>query len=101
MRPIQQQPDSHKPTILNMKKLLITTTATLLCVGVFGQGKLAFINDTTRLIYFTTDKSRLVPADANKIVFGGFPFLGCGLYTGSGSTIAALEGSPTIIAALY
>jgi hypothetical protein len=83
-----------------MKKLLITTTATLLCVGVFGQGKLACINDTTRLIYFIADTNRLVAADANKSV-GGFPLAGSGLYTGSGSTIAALEGSPTIIAALY
>jgi hypothetical protein len=89
-----------------MKKLLLTLTATLLCAGAFGQGKLAFDINFDNLIYFTTDTLRLVPADRNATADNGggagpFPIAGSGLYTGPGSTIAALSGSPTIIAALY
>ena len=89
-----------------MKKLLITMTATLLCAGAFGQGKLTFAIDTSRLIYFTTDTTKLGPADANTIVADS-PLAGSGLYTGptydgvSPGTIMSLEGSPTIIVALY
>jgi hypothetical protein len=89
-----------------MKKLLLTLTATLLCAGAFGQGKLAFDINFDNLIYFTTDTLRLVPADRTATADNGggagpFPIAGSGLYTGPGSTIAALSGSPTIIAALY
>jgi hypothetical protein len=94
-----------------MKKLFITLTATLLCFGAFGQGKLAFDNSNdygsgvwTHLIYFATDTAKLLPADRTATANGtgtAFPIPGSGLYTGPGSTIAALSGSPTIIAALY
>ena len=89
-----------------MKKLLLTLTATLLCAGAFGQGKLAFDINFDNLIYFTTDTLRLVPADRTATADNGggagpFPIAGSGLYTGPESTIAALSGSPTIIAALY
>jgi len=83
-----------------MKKLLIGATAMLVCVGVFAQGKLSFINNTDNLIYFTTNTKDLVAADASKTV-AGFALAGSGLYTGAGSTIAALSGSPTIIAGLW
>jgi hypothetical protein len=84
-----------------MKNLLITITATLVCVGAYGQGKLAFMTDDLQhLIYFATDKALLAPADANTIV-NGYPLAGSGLYTGPDSTIAALAGSPTIIAGLW
>src|ERR1035437_6151819 len=89
-----------------MKKLLLTLTATLLCAGAFGQGKLAFDIDKNHLIYFSGDMSRLAVADwcitaDNGGGAGPFPIEGSGLYTGPGSTIAALSGSPTIIAGLY
>src|SRR5664280_2674243 len=89
-----------------MKKLLLTLTATLLCAGAFGQGKLAFDIDKNHLIYFSGDMSRLAVADwcitaDNGGGAGPFPIEGSGLYTGPGSTIAALSGSPTIIAGLF
>jgi hypothetical protein len=83
-----------------MKKSLLTLTATLLCVGAFGQGRLSFEIDTSHLIYFTTDTTKLAPADAIAVV-SGYPLAGSGLYTGDGSTITAVAGSPTFIAALY
>jgi hypothetical protein len=83
-----------------MKKLLLTMTAALVCVGAFGQGKLAFQLYTTGLIYFTTDTTQLLPADASKQV-GGFALAGSGAYTGAGSTIASLAGSPSFVVALY
>jgi hypothetical protein len=87
-----------------MKKLLITMTVTLVCVGAFAQGKLAFQNNSDNLIYFTTDTTQLLTADAAKTANGtgtAFPIAGSGLYTGAGSTIAALAGSPNIIAGLW
>ena len=98
-----------------MKKLLITMTATLACLGVFAQGKLSFNNSAdwpeTYLIYFTTDTSKLVPADRNTIVedyslCGAFPIAGSSLYTGltldnTPGTIMSLSGSPTFIVGLY
>ena len=99
--------------MLSMKRLLITLTATLACVGAFGQGKLSFDNsDGSRLIYLTTDTSKLVPADRTTTVddsdlCGGIlPLAGSSLYTdltfsGTPGTIMSLSGSPTIIAALY
>jgi hypothetical protein len=90
-----------------MKNLLITIMATLVSVAAFGQGKLQFQNNTDNLIYFTTGAldSRgfgfaLLPADAGKTV-GGFPLAGSSAYTGPGSTIAALAGSPTLLAGLW
>jgi hypothetical protein len=90
-----------------VKNLLITITATLVCVAAFGQGKLEFMNNTDNLIYFTTGTldSRgfgfvMMPADVGKTV-GGFPLAGSSAYTGAGSTIAALAGSPTLVAGLW
>ena len=86
-----------------MKKLLLTLTATLLCAGAFGQGKLMFGIDYEHLIFFTTDVWAM-GGDWGKTADGtgiSFPIAGSGLYTGPGSTIAALTGSPTIIASLF
>jgi hypothetical protein len=83
-----------------MKNLLITIMATLVCVAAFAQGKLQFMNNTDNLIYFTSDRVLLAPADVGKTV-GGFPLAGSSAYTGPGSTIAALQGSPTLIAGLW
>ena len=89
-----------------MKKLLLTLTATLLCAGAFGQGKLTFGIHSDNLIYFTTDTLRLVPADRTATADNGggagpFPIAGSGLYTGPGSTIAALPGSPAFVVGLW
>jgi hypothetical protein len=96
-----------------MKRLFITVTATLACVGAFGQGKLSFdSNDGYHLIYLTTDTSKLAPADRTTTVDGTelcggiLPLAGNSLYTGltlsaTLGTIMSLSGSPTIIAALY
>jgi len=83
-----------------MKKLLLTATATLVCFGVFAQGKLAFQNASDQLVYFTTDKSKMATGDANKTV-GGFALAGSGLYTGAGGTIASLAGTPSLVAGLW
>src|ERR1035437_739818 len=74
--------------------LLVTTTLAL------GQGKLRFDNDSSRLIYITSDVTWLAWPDVGKSV-GGFPLAGSSAYTGAGSTIAALAGSPSFVAALY
>ena len=94
-----------------MKKLLLTTTLTLVCAGAFSQGKLSFFNNSDNLIYFTTDLMKLVAADRTATADNGggagpFPIAGSGLYTGLGlnhtpGTIMSLAGSPTLIAALY
>jgi len=87
-----------------MKKLLITATVTLVCVGAFAQGKLQFQNNIDNLIYFSTAAAGATPgtlaADASTQV-GGFAIAGSSAYTGAGSTIAALAGTPTLIAGLY
>jgi hypothetical protein len=75
-------------------------TATLVCVGVFGQGKLLFQVDTTQLIYFTTSTWGLHLANAYRVV-GGYPLAGSSLYTGAGGTIASLAGAPSFTAALF
>ncbi len=83
-----------------MKKLLVTLTAALVSVGAFGQGKLAFQLNTTGIIYFTTDTTKLAAADAGKTV-SGFALAGSGAYTGTGSTVASLAGSPSLVVALF
>jgi hypothetical protein len=82
-----------------MKNLLITIMATLVCVAAFGQGKLQFMNNTDNLIYITTN-TNFLPGDGGRTV-GGFPLAGSSAYTGAGSTIAALPGSPTLVAGLW
>jgi hypothetical protein len=89
-----------------MKKLLITGAAMLVCVGAFAQGKLAFAVNSDNLIYFTTGDAlmQLLPGDKVATASGTgsvFPIAGSGLYTGAGSSIAALAGSPSFIAGLY
>lgn len=83
-----------------MKKLLVSLTATLMCVGAFGQGKLALINNINQLIYMTTDTSLMAAADVGKSV-GGFSLAGSSLYTGAGSTIASLAGAPSFTVGLF
>ena len=93
----KQQNNNHKHIILNMKKLLIIAAATLVSVGAFAQGKLAFVVDTDNLIYLTTATSGFLPGDATKTADAmvGSPTLlpGSSLYTGVGSTAAALGGT--------
>jgi hypothetical protein len=87
-----------------MKRLFITLTATLVCVGAYGQGKLGFQVNSDNLIYFTTDLNKLNPADRTATANGtgtAFPIAGSGLYTGAGGTIAALSGNLSFVAALY
>ena len=36
-----------------MKKLILTVTATLACVGAFAQGRVQFVNDSLHLAYYT------------------------------------------------
>ena len=101
IRPVQDNTVITTPLFPNVNKLLVTLTASLLCAGAFGQGKLAFDNsDGNHLIYFSPDTSKLTPADATKWV-NDHPLAGSGAYAGPGSTIAALAGSPSFTAALY
>jgi len=80
-----------------MKKLLLVAAATLVGVGAFAQGKLQFIVDSDNLIYLTTATSGFLPGDATKTADAmvGSPVLlpGSSLYTGVGSTAAALGGT--------
>jgi len=46
-----------------MKKLILTCTVALACVGAFAQGKVRFVNDSVHLLYFTTDASKLATSD--------------------------------------
>jgi hypothetical protein len=81
-----------------LSQILLLTTTTM----AIGQGKLAFLNNSDNLIYFTTDPSYLLPADRHTgPVVGGFALAGSCLSAGAGGTIAALAGSPTIIAGLW
>jgi hypothetical protein len=88
-----------------MKKLLVTLTATLICVGAFAQGKVQFANDSLHLIYYSTDAGGLRPGDsalAGKGVFGGaMPggvTLVADLYVGSNSTSLVFAKSTTFSA---
>lgn len=74
--------------------LLVTTTLAL------GQGKLRFDNDSSRLIYITSDFAWLAWPDLGKTV-AGFQLAGSSAYTGAGSTIAALAGSPSFTVGLF
>ena len=80
-----------------MKKLIIVAAVTLVSVGAFAQGKLKFLVDSDNLIYITTDTSKMVAGDATKTADAmvGSPTLlpGSSLYTGVGSTAAALGGT--------
>jgi len=81
-----------------MKKLLLVAAATLVSVGAFAQGKLAFNVNTDNLIYLTTATSGFLSGDATKTAdwgLGAGPVAlpGSSLYTGVGSTAAALGGT--------
>ena len=81
-----------------MKKLLLVAAATLVSVGAFAQGKLSFDINSDNLIYLTTATSGFLPGDATKTAdngYGGgaFALPGSSLYTGVGSTAAALGGT--------
>ena len=82
--------------------LLLLATTTL----AFAQAKLTFDINIDNLIYLTTDTTKLVGTDATKTSdnhfgAGALPLPGSTLYTGAGSTAAALTGSPTFIVALF
>ena len=66
----------------------------------FAQGKLRFQLNIDNLLYFNKDTSKLLAVDANKTVYG-FALAGSSMYTGAGSTVAALAGSPSFVAALF
>jgi len=100
-----KQQNNHKHIILNMKKLLVTMSAMLVCAGaVFGQGAVSFTLDSNHAIYFTANTSMMLPQDASATA-QGYPVAGSGLYTGdyggNPGTIAALPSGSTFIAALY
>lgn len=91
-----------------MKKLILTMSAALVCVGAFGQGKINFQNaDNLHLIYFTTDTTKLAAGDAtntfNNLYTGNYGLAGSGAFTGTAgnSTIGSLRGSPSFIVDLY
>lgn len=83
-----------------MKKLIVSLTATLVCLGAFAQGKLQFVNNINQLIYMTTDTAKMAPGDVGKTI-AGFNLAGSSLYTGAGGTIASLAGGPSFTAALF
>jgi hypothetical protein len=89
-----------------MKKLLIAMTVTLVCTGAFAQGKLAFLNDTTQIVYFSSDSSKLAPLDQAKSP-DGYALAGSGAYVGTdpgsglNGTIVSLANPGTFVAALY
>ncbi len=56
--------------------------------------------DSTQLIYMTTDVSKMAAGDAGKTV-AGFSLAGSSLYTGTGSTVASLAGSPVFTVGLF
>lgn len=87
-----------------MKKLLLVAAVTLVSVGAFAQGKLAFLINTDNLIYITTDTTQMTPGDATKTAdwgLGAGPVAlpGSSLYAGPGSTAAALGG--TFVVSLF
>jgi len=69
-----------------MKKILVTLTATLVCVGAFAQGKIAFENDSLHLYYYSTD-GNLRPADAG--------------LAGTGASSANMPAGVTLVVDLY
>jgi hypothetical protein len=99
-----------------VKNLLITITATLVCVGAYAQGKLEFDINSDNLIYFATGAPdryglAMMPADAARTADNGFgagplPLPGSSLYTGLGlnntpGTVASLSYPTTFTVGLY
>jgi len=78
----------------------------MVCVGALAQGKLYFMNNSDQLFYFTTDTSKLAPADKAATFDGGIGLAGSTLFTGPGylggsGSIDVLSGSPTFTAILF
>jgi len=69
-----------------MKKLLVTVTAALVCVGAFAQGKVQFANDSLHLVYYST-AGNLRAGDA--------------YLAGSGPTASNMPNGMTLVADLY
>jgi hypothetical protein len=94
-----------------MKKLLLTMTGILVCVGAFGQGVFNFSIGSDNLMYFTTDTTKLLGTDATILAdngYGGGPVLlpGSTLYVGDGlnatpGTIAQLSTPTTFVVSLW
>jgi len=70
-----------------MKKLVLTVVASLACVAAFAQGRITFGNDSLHLVYFTTDSSGLLAADA--------------ALAGTGPTSAGTTSGKTLVADLF
>jgi len=68
-----------------MKKLIVTSLATLACVAAFAQGKVSFVNDGQHLVYY--DPSLVLPQDA--------------ALAGQGVSSAAMPSGITLVADLY
>lgn len=86
-----------------MKKLVLTVTLSMACIGAFAQGKIAFSTDTLHLVYFTTDTTHLAPGDTalagrglykkNVTTLAGAPALAVDLYAGTTSSSLSLISS--------
>jgi len=78
-----------------MKKLVLTLTATLACLGAFAQGKIGFQNDSNHLVYFGTSDptygGQLVGAGAGP---AGVSFM-ADLYIGTVANALSLVASTT------
>jgi len=74
-----------------MKKLLVTATATLFCLGAFAQGKILFANDGNHLVYY--DPSVGGTLGGHTVFSGNMPAgvtLVADLYMGTASTALTL-----------
>jgi len=90
-----------------MKKLVLTLTAiSLASVAAFAQGKIRFVNDSTHLVYLTTDTARLAAGDqasAGKLPGAGGSLSGgitlvADLFGGTSSSALTLQSSTTFSA---
>jgi len=86
-----------------MKKILVTITASLVCLGAFAQGKLNFATDSAHLVYF--DPAGTAAADSTNSGKGVFASrmpaganLVADLYAGTASSSLSLVSSTTFSA---
>jgi len=87
-----------------MKKLLITMAVAAASVAAYGQGVIAFANNTDNLIYFTTSASGMLGTDASATFinpYSGNPNSVLGSSLAIDGSIPALAGSPNFTAYLY
>jgi hypothetical protein len=86
-----------------MKKLVLTVTAALACVGAFAQGKLQLATDGTHLIYYNPDPSFASgQMTSNAVYAANMPSgvtLVADLYGGTSSTSLTLISTTTFSAA--